>query len=561
MLAATALESIVTADVQGAGSDVLDFLARLHVVVVHAPIGLLVGAGLIELLRRAPRDARPAESAVWCLGLGAASAVLAAWLGALAGERIALGGEAGRLLILHRWSGLATALVSAATFAASRAARRGAWVAGYRLGLAASAALVVVSLHLGATIVWGQGFVLRALDSESPAAALPGALDEPLAALEPAAPIATEPSATQPASTPIDPAPAPPAAFLALPDEVDFELHVRPLLEARCLECHGPKKKKGGIRFDQPRTLFRGDPADWPVQPGNSSASLLIELVRKPADSDERMPSKGDPLGQAEIALLARWIDQGAKYPGGPPTPEEARAAAGVVIDAADEAPAELAEPPDAETLAAEERAIAALRALGGHAGRIAQDSWDVEVNLSFAGRALGDEELAALTGLERALVALDLSRTGVTDVGVARLAGFERLETLRLASTDVGDGALAALAAHRALEMLNLYDTRVTDAGLEALASMSGLERVYLTGAAVSQAGLERLRASRSELLVVHVLPTEPATPSPEPELVAACCEAARAAGGACAHPCCVDAASRGAICPSCARPSGGAR
>ena len=29
-----------------------------------------------------------------------------------------------------------------------------------------------------------------------------------------------------------------------------FENHIRPLLEAKCLECHGPKKQENGLRLD-----------------------------------------------------------------------------------------------------------------------------------------------------------------------------------------------------------------------------------------------------------------------------------------------------------------------
>jgi hypothetical protein len=88
----------------------------------------------------------------------------------------------------------------------------------------------------------------------------------------------------------------------------DFARQIRPLLEARCLECHGPAKDKGQLRLDQRASgLAR-------VVPGDALGS---ELYRRLVSSDpqERMPQAGGPLDPAQIELLRRWIDAGAAWP------------------------------------------------------------------------------------------------------------------------------------------------------------------------------------------------------------------------------------------------------
>ena len=58
-----------------------------------------------------------------------------------------------------------------------------------------------------------------------------------------------------------------------------------------------------------------GDSGSPAIVPGNPAKSHLIELI-KLKDPDERMPQKGDPLSSAEIALLEKWIAEGAVWPG-----------------------------------------------------------------------------------------------------------------------------------------------------------------------------------------------------------------------------------------------------
>ncbi len=91
---------------------------------------------------------------------------------------------------------------------------------------------------------------------------------------------------------------------------VNFERDIRPLLHARCIECHGPEKQQAGLRLDTKAGAMKGSV----IVPGKSSESELIRRVSS-TDSAERMPSKGAPLTAREIALLRAWIDAGATWP------------------------------------------------------------------------------------------------------------------------------------------------------------------------------------------------------------------------------------------------------
>jgi hypothetical protein len=107
---------------------------------------------------------------------------------------------------------------------------------------------------------------------------------------------------------------APPAGPARLPDpasfRVDFVKDVQPILTRFCVECHGEKKQKGGLRLDSRAAALR----DGAVVPGNSADSPLIRRVAGLGD-EGRMPPKGAGLTSRQIALVRAWIDQGAAWP------------------------------------------------------------------------------------------------------------------------------------------------------------------------------------------------------------------------------------------------------
>src|SRR3954469_7882802 len=70
-----------------------------------------------------------------------------------------------------------------------------------------------------------------------------------------------------------------------------FESKVRPLLVDRCLECHGEKKQKGGLRLDSKSGWEKGGESGAAIVPGKAEESLVIKAVGY-ADKDLQMPPK-----------------------------------------------------------------------------------------------------------------------------------------------------------------------------------------------------------------------------------------------------------------------------
>ena len=105
--------------------------------------------------------------------------------------------------------------------------------------------------------------------------------------------------------------------------DIDFTRDIRPILEANCYECHGPKKARGQLRFDRRTSVFGGGMSGPAIAPGDSENSVLVRRLLG-LDGEDRMPLDNDPLPDAQVALIRRWIDQGAAWPD---TPVETTAA------------------------------------------------------------------------------------------------------------------------------------------------------------------------------------------------------------------------------------------
>ena len=92
-----------------------------------------------------------------------------------------------------------------------------------------------------------------------------------------------------------------------------FEQHIRPLLIAKCVKCHGDQRQEAGLRLDSREAMIRGGDSGSVMVPAESDESLVIEAIKY--ESFEMPP--GGPLSEQEIRHFEHWIDAGAPWPDG----------------------------------------------------------------------------------------------------------------------------------------------------------------------------------------------------------------------------------------------------
>src|SRR5665213_128511 len=98
-----------------------------------------------------------------------------------------------------------------------------------------------------------------------------------------------------------------------------YNRDIRPLFSETCLKCHGPDsgRRKGNLRLDQIESAYGAATKSGlvPIVPGKPLESELIRRITSTKEEDVMPPpSEHKALKPAEIALLQRWIGEGARY-------------------------------------------------------------------------------------------------------------------------------------------------------------------------------------------------------------------------------------------------------
>ncbi|QDU61195.1 Planctomycete cytochrome C [Planctomycetes bacterium Pan216] len=97
-------------------------------------------------------------------------------------------------------------------------------------------------------------------------------------------------------------------------ERVEFARDIRPIFANHCNECHGADRS-GGLRLTSRRDAFTAsDSGEVVIKAGHAKQSILLERITS-QDEDAMMPPEGDRLSAKEVALINRWIEQGADWP------------------------------------------------------------------------------------------------------------------------------------------------------------------------------------------------------------------------------------------------------
>ncbi|MFK7786661.1 MAG: PSD1 and planctomycete cytochrome C domain-containing protein [Crocinitomicaceae bacterium] len=106
----------------------------------------------------------------------------------------------------------------------------------------------------------------------------------------------------------------------AIPDQVDYNFHIKPILSDRCFACHGPDeaKRSADLALHTKEGLFAEsaeNPGQFIVVPGKPEESLLYQRITD-KDHGKIMPpiESNLELNDSEIELIKKWIEQGAKW-------------------------------------------------------------------------------------------------------------------------------------------------------------------------------------------------------------------------------------------------------
>ena len=483
---------------------------RLHPLLVHFPIALVLTALAIEFLGLIRRHPKPSTTAMICLLLGIVFAGLSIASGLANHEFESHGRLVEDTIQWHKWLGIATGSMGALALllgGVSLVFAAASVKPFYFFALFCSGALVGITGHFGGSIVYGGGYLSSIIWPEK----------EPPSALDPPS---TNVVLSQNAN---DSAQSPATVF--------FATDIKPIFESRCANCHGESRQRGQLRLDRFTAIFAAEQSDWVVQPYNPDASELFRRVTLPAGHEDAMPPKGERLSNDQIAGIRRWIDEGAHeqpirattQPHLQEDRQEPRTFDNDPVLSGETAVQTRLPRPDVDWASIRShdpedtaQALTRLRESGAIAKRVFQGSDAMEVGFNLLGDHVSNDHLALLDGLESTLVWLNLADTSITDDGLVSLSAFSELRRVHLQRTNITNDGIEAIGALPEVHYLNLYGTQIDDAALPMLMEWPKLRDLYLWESGATLEGVRQFRQARPDVNVVYPVNTAPVQNKP---------------------------------------------
>jgi uncharacterized membrane protein len=255
--------------------ELIYFLGRFHVLVLHIPIGIIIAIFVLELLARREKY-RHLEAAAPFLWMAAAvSAILTVILGYM---HFSEGSFIGPSAAQHRTFGTALAVIITVV-ALLRVSR---FAPAYKPIFFPAAILMVLLVsitgHYGGNLTHGSTYLVEYAP-------------QPIRALAGLAPRRTVTS------------------YAAIDPYLDL---VAPMFESRCSSCHNEDKREGELMLLSYEGLMRGGENGSVVVEGRPDFSELYNRITLPSDDESFMPAEGKtPLTEAEVAIIEWWIAAG----------------------------------------------------------------------------------------------------------------------------------------------------------------------------------------------------------------------------------------------------------
>lgn len=427
----------------------LNFLGRFHPLLVHLPIGILLLAVLFAWLGRRQRFQHLRAVVPFTLLMG----TLAAIFSCVTGYLLSLSGEYDlQALNQHRNLGIAVAVWGVLLLLLQKSALYQKFGALLQLVL-----LVLVSIagHLGGSLTHGSDYLSQAVPEPyrnwlglPPVALVPAKIDN-------------------------------------LPEANAYAAVVAPLLQEKCVSCHGSSKQKGKLRLDDPDFIQKGGKNGVVIEAGKVADSELLRRLLLPKSDEKHMPPKEkNQLSEAEIKLLHWWIENGAAYDKKvkelPQSVAIKPLLAALQTGESSSASPETSLFPAVKVPVPGAEAVQALKDAGAVVISVGQNSNFLSVNFINLPKT-GSKELALLKPLAKQIVALRLSGTSVGDQALKSMVELPHLTKLFLDGTKVGDAGLSSVKSLKYLSYINLVGTKVSKAGLAQLKDLPALREVYL--------------------------------------------------------------------------------
>lgn len=417
-----------------------EFIGRLHPVLVHLPIGILLTGLFLQILSGKRKYRISPEVIKIILLTGMCSAILSC----ITGYMLSLtGAYDDKIVFWHMWMGISVAVASLLLLVRVMQGRLDLW---HKLASFSLLALIVITGHLGGSLTHGADYLTSVSSSDEETVVKQKKIEN-------------------------------------VQDAKVYADIVQPILESKCYSCHGTHKQKGGLRMDDQASIMKGGKDGEILVPGNSNESELMKRLVLPPERDHHMPPKGKAqLTDQQIALIHWWVDGGADFYKKVKEikQEESIKPALLALQNASHEHKAINIIPVMPVEAADFKTINLLKNKGIEVMPVAENSNYLTANFVMLPGAT-DKDMELLLPIKKQLVWLKAGNTKITDKALQIISKFKSLTQLDLSNTGITDNGLENMKSLDSIQSINLTGTHVSANGLLGLNKLSKLQTLYV--------------------------------------------------------------------------------
>lgn len=418
-------------------------IGRMHPMLLHLPIGLLILAGVLWVFRKEFEGIIFNKLFGFVLSLTALTAALTALMGFFLSREE---GYTADLLNWHKYTGIGLSFLTyGLVLLHQRNIERKVL---FNAFLGFSGVILAVTGHFGASLTHGENYLFPIKEGEN----------APLSITE---------------DTPV------------------FEAAVQPILKAKCFQCHNEQKTKGELLMTTIAGLLKGGKNGPIWVAGDALNSHIIQRANLPLDDKKHMPPKGKAqLTPQEIGLLTAWVQSGADVK----KPLKALAANDPIKAFLEKGERKTENAAVYTFDPASESTLEKLNNPFRTIFPIAHNSPALQADF-FVRQAYKPEQLGELSDIKKQLVVLNLSNMPIKDEDLTTIAQFENLEKLNLNNSEITGKTLSKLGSLSKLQLLSLSGTKVTAASLKSLETLPNLTEVFVWNTPILEKELAELK------------------------------------------------------------------
>ncbi|HZY35903.1 MAG TPA: c-type cytochrome domain-containing protein [Mucilaginibacter sp.] len=408
-------------------------VGRLHPVILHFPIVILIIAGVMEFFRFKPKfrgNELYNELSRWLLLAGALLAAITAIMGLFLSKEPGYDGDT---VQFHMWFGVCVVFISTIIYRCRGATWYSPKVA--RSGAVAAVLCLTIAGHYGADITHGDNFILA-------------------------------------------PVWHPEKKLVPVDKALVFRDVVEPIFEDKCNGCHNPNKTKGGLMLISEKSILKGGKDGKIIVPGQPQISLLLQRIHMPEGEKKHMPPSGKlQLTTDEMNLLYQWVKENADFKKKVidlPATDSLRLVAATFLKPAEETEEQF------DFAAADDKLVKKLNSNYRVIYPVAQGSPALGVNI-YNKATYQPKVLEELNPIKKQVVWLDLNKMPVKDADLKAIAQFENLHTLNLNFSEITGSTLKNLASLKYLRSLSLAGDKLDADALKQISALKSLTKIAL--------------------------------------------------------------------------------